>query len=148
MPTDERWVFGHALNVENPQVGKFERKTLYSQLTLVSGTPVQTNWVLAAVPTPNVTEGWRVARVMVRVVILGRSGGIDKVGVRDGEREYHEFNESIGPQPNWVTLSFDLPLAKPNIQFGLGVSIHAFAAPTSLGPNDFRFVSVGALFAR
>ena len=69
MATDERWVFGHALNVENPQVGKFERKTLYSQLTLVSGTPLQSNWVLHRTHS-KCHRRLESARVMVRVVIL------------------------------------------------------------------------------
>ncbi len=150
MATDDRWIFGHALNVENPQVGKFERNTLYSKLTLVSGTPLQHNWVLAAVPAPNATEGWRVARVMVRVATTGQAGFFDKVGVRDGERLVHSFEDlNIGPQPNWVTLSFDLPpSAATLIKFGLGVSIHVSSVPTALGPHEFRFVSVGAAFVR
>jgi hypothetical protein len=136
--------------VENPQVGKFERNTLYSKLTLVSGTPLQDNWVLAAVPAPNVTEGWRVARVMVRVATAGQAGFFDKVGVRDGERLVHSFEDlNIGPQSGWVTLSFDLPPSPAiPIKFGLGVSIHMSSVPTALGPHEFRFVSVGATFVR
>jgi hypothetical protein len=134
--------------VENPQVGKFERNTLYSKLTLVTGTPVQTNWVLAAVPGPNVAEGWRVARVMARVTISPPAGFIDKVVVRDGERPLHEFKQNIGPQSTWVTLFFDLPQDPViRIEFGLGVAIHVSSEPANLGKHDFRFVSVGALFA-
>jgi hypothetical protein len=75
--------FGHALNVENPQVGTFSRSTLYSKLTLVEA---QANWLLASVPTPNVTEGWRISAVLLRYTIRGRAGVIDKVGLRDGEQ--------------------------------------------------------------
>ena len=88
MATDERWIFGHALHVENRQVGTFVRSTLYSKLTLVE---TQSNWLLAAVPAPNVTEGWRISGVMLRYTIRGRAGLIDKVGLRDGEQTVHSF---------------------------------------------------------
>ena len=45
MATDQRWMFGHALNVENPQVGTFPRSTLYAKLTLVEA---QDNATVAA----------------------------------------------------------------------------------------------------
>src|SRR5262245_12861480 len=138
MATDARWIFGHSLNVEDPHVGTFDRSTLYSKLTLVSGTPLQQNWVLAAIPGANATEGWRLDKVMVRFATIGNAGFIDKVGVRDGERLVHSFdNLNIGPQSGWTTVTFDLPLSGANsIQFGLGVAIHVSSLPTSLGPHE------------
>jgi hypothetical protein len=88
MAIDERWTFGHALHVENRQVGTFTRSTLYSKLTLDE---TQDNWLLAAVPAPGVSEGWRISGVNLRYTIRGRAGVIDKVGVRDGERVVHSF---------------------------------------------------------
>ena len=148
MATDERWIFGHALTVENPQVGTFVRNTLYSKLTLMSGSPVQHNWLLAAVPAPNVTEGWRISAIMLRFTTIGNAGFLDKVGVRDGEQTVHGFeNLNIGPQPNWTTLTWPLPSARP-FKFGLGVAIHVSAVPTALGPIEFRVVGVGLTFTR
>lgn len=152
MAADERWVFGHALNVESPTQGVLSRSTLYGKLTLKVQ---QQNWLLAAVPTPNVTEGWRVSAVMVRYVIKNSSSGgglIDKVGLRDGENTVHEFaNLTAGAAPTWQTLTLTMPSPAP-FKFGLGVSIHAsnvFA--TDPPPNaiaDIEIVGVGLRFVR
>jgi hypothetical protein len=149
MATDQRWVFGHALNVENPQAGTFSRSTLYCKLTLVE---TQDNWLLASIPTPNVTEGWRISSVLLRYTIRGRAGVIDKVGLRDGEQLVHSFEGlNVGPAAGWQTLT--LPLSPPRaFTFGLGVSIHANYPdnfdPQPLGPAEFLFVSVGLGFVR
>jgi hypothetical protein len=149
MATDQRWIFGHALHVENRQVGTFSRSTLYSKLTLVE---TQSNWLLASIPTPNVTEGWKISAVMLRYTIRGRAGLIDKVGLRDGEQLVHSFDGlNVGPAAGWQTLNLPLSPAMP-FKFGLGVSIHANYPdnfdPQPLGPAEFLFVSVGLGFVR
>ena len=149
MATDERWIFGHALHVENRQVGTFVRSTLYSKLTLVE---TQNNWLLAAVPAPSVTEGWRISAIMLRYTIRGRAGVIDKVGLRDGEQTVHSFEGlNLGPIAGWQSLNLPLSPAVP-FKFGLGVSIHANYPdnfdPQPLGPAEFLFVSVGLGFVR
>jgi hypothetical protein len=149
MATDQRWIFGHALHVENRQVGNFSRSTLYSKLTLVE---TQSNWLLASIPTPNVTEGWKISAVMLRYTIRGRAGLIDKVGVRDGEQVVHSFEGlNVGPAAGWQTLNLPLSPAIP-FRLGLGVSIHANYPdnfdPQPLGPAEFLFVSVGLGFVR
>lgn len=149
MPTDERWIFGHALHVENQQMGTFSRSTLYSKLTL---NEAQDNWLLAAIPTPNITENWQISAVMLRYTIRGRAGQIDKVGLRDGEQLLHSFEGlTVGPVAGWQTLNLPLSPAK-GFKFGLGVSIHANYPddfdPMILGPAEFLFVSVGLGFIR
>jgi hypothetical protein len=149
MTTDQRWIFGHALNIENPQVGTFSRSTLHSKLTLAE---TQDNWLLASIPTPNVTEGWKISSIMLRYTIRGRAGGIDKVGLRDGEQLVHFFEGlTAGPIAGWQTLT--LPLSPTRtFKFGLGVSIHASYPdnfdPAPLGPTEFLFASVGLGFVR
>ena len=155
MATDERWVFGHALHVENRQVGTFDRSTLYSKLTLREG---QSNWLLAAVPAPNVTEGWRVSAVKVRYYLAGGEGGsgggalIDAVGVRDGEVVVHSFeNLTAGSVAGWQNL--ELSLGGAHYRFGLAVSIHAnygvpVGTPSVLPPVEYRVVGVGLAFTR
>ena len=125
---DERWTFGHAFNVENPDMGDFERNTLYSKITLTKNgdpySPTQSNWVLASIPTPNATEGWKISSVMLRYTIIGKPGIIDKVVLRDGDLEVHSFeNLTVGPISGWQTLTLSLPQPK-TFQFGLGVGIH------------------------
>ena len=157
MATDERWVFGHALHVENRQVGTFERSTLYSRLTLREG---QSNWLLAAVPAPNVTEGWLISAVKVRYTLAGGEGGagqpglIDAVGIRDGEAVVTSFeNLTAGSVPGWQNLELSLPSPGAPYKYGLAVSIHA-NYPVPLGttqvlpPVEYRVVGVGLAFTR
>jgi hypothetical protein len=156
MATDERWVFGNALNVEYPPGipnqptgtgyagGQFLINTLYSRLTLGES---DENWVLAAVPGPNITEYWSVTAVMLRYSFVG--GIIDKIVVRDGDSEVYSLeNQFIGPTNGWQTATF--PISTPtSISFGLGVSLHVtgISAPPG-GFNDLRFASIGLAFYR
>jgi hypothetical protein len=146
---DERWTFGHALNVENPSVGTFLRSTLHAKIIL---TETQSNWVLASVPTPNVTKGWRISSVLLRYTIRGRAGHIDKVGLRDGDQLVHSFEGlNVGPAASWQTLTLPLSPAR-KFRFGLGVSIHVDYPdnfdPQPLGPSEFLFASVGLGFVK
>lgn len=146
---DERWTFGHALHVEDPGVGVFARSTLYSKVTLLEA---QSDWVLASVPTPNVTEGWKIASVMLRYTIRGRAGLIDKVGLRDGDQTIYTFEGlDIGPVAGWQTLTLPLPEAW-KFTYGVGVSIHVNYPdnfdPQPLGPAEFLFASVGLGFVK
>lgn len=149
MPSQERWIFGHALHVESPQVGTFSRFTLYSELAL---TRTQQNWLLASVPAPNVTGGWSVSAVMLRYTIQGKIGAIDKVGLRDGDQLVHAFEPlNAGPITDWETMTLTLPSPR-KFQFGLGVSIHAtcesFEDINLFPPTEFRFASVGLGFVQ
>ena len=144
---DERWTFGHALHVENPAVGIVSRSTLYFKIVL---NETESNWVLASVPTPNVTKGWKVAAAALRYTIRGRAGLIDKIGIRDGNDVVGSFeNLTIGPNAGWQSLGLSLNPAIP-FQFGLGVSIHVNYPdnfdPQPLGPAEFLFASVGLGF--
>lgn len=152
MATDERWIFGHTLNVESSTEGTLSRSTLYGKLTLKVQ---QQNWLLAAVPAPNVTEGWKVSAVMIRFVIKNNSFGsglIDKVGVRDGESVVHEFDGlTAGAAATWQTLTLQMPSPVP-FKFGLGVSIHASNVfgtdPPPSAISDIQIVGVGLRFVR
>ena len=146
MAVDERWVFGNALQVENPQVGTFTRNNLYSRLTLAG---FEENWLFVAVPGPNITEAWRVSAVMLRYAIVSGAGP-NKIDVRDGERLVFsvEHPEDLGQTDIWHTATFPIPPTP--VSFGLGVSIHVFgivSPPPPRSPeNDLRFASVGLRF--
>jgi hypothetical protein len=143
---DERWIFGHALNVEDPNVGIFKRSTLYSSITLK---PKESNWVLASIPAPNLTKGWKVGAIALRYHIIGEVANIDKIGLRDGDQEVYSFeNLLIGPVAGWQSVGLSISPSVP-FQFGLGVSIHVtHLVPEMLGPPvvEFRFASVGLGF--
>src|ERR1022692_917509 len=128
---DERWTFGHALHVEDPNVGNFIHAALYSRLSLGVN---QSNWVLASIPTPNVTQGWKISSIMLRYTIRGFAwnlvggahtadgspvtggpGIIDKIGIRDGDVSVHEFGGlqlTFITGGGWETLALPLPEPK------------------------------------
>lgn len=147
---DQRWTFGTSIEVENPTVGILKHLTLYSSIQLPASQPVMSNWILASVPTPNVTEGWRISAVMLRCRIA--QGLIDKIGIRDGNDAIHGFEElTIGNTTNWETIRLELPCPR-NFRFGLGVSIHVNGPFDTGGPSSppgkFDFASIGIEFTR
>ncbi|MDA4126866.1 MAG: hypothetical protein OK452_06665 [Thaumarchaeota archaeon] len=166
---DERWTFGHALNVEDPTVGTFIRTTQYSKISLWVN---DSNWVLASIPTPNVTKGWKISSVMLRYTIRGLGwndigdlldlppelppgatgpGVIDKIVIRDGDETVHEFEGlHLTKIKDWETLTLALPQSK-QFKFGLGVSIHVFYEGPVGGddvPAEILFASVGLGFVK
>jgi hypothetical protein len=145
---DERWIFGHALHQEDPGVSSFTRSTLYSKASLAG----ESGWILAAVPTPNATEGWKIASVMLRYTIKGGAGYIDKVGVRDGDRLVHSFEGlTVGLVQGWQTLTLQLPEPE-KFTYGVGVSIHLqYSDFLDVGQDrtaEFLFASVGLGFVK
>ncbi len=160
---DERWTFGHALHLEVDPTptstwGSFMRNTLYSKITLNGGT---SNWVLASIPTPNVTKGWKISSTMLRFAIRGTGpefGIIDKIGVRDGPETVFDTEVNVdrlwGGIVEWKLLVLDYPQPMP-FKNGLGVSIHVNypVKPTdpswpSFPPTEFLFASVGLGFVK
>jgi hypothetical protein len=125
--------------VENPQGGDFVVNTLYSQLQVAEG---EENWVLAAIPGPDISEAWSVTAVLVRYSIVG--GIIDKISVRDGDIEVYSLeNQFIADTNGWQTATFPFGPTE-TISMGLGVSLHVTgigSPPTFI--NDFRFASIG-----
>ena len=149
MATQQSWVFGHGLHVEDPGTGDFKRSTLYSSLTLERN---ESNWVLAAVPAPTGSPSWQVTAIMVRFYTPGRIG-IDKVGIRDGERPVASFEDlSVSDQTastDWQTLR--LPLSAPSpFEYGLGVGVHVVHSvaeyESGINPMEIRIVGVGVEF--
>jgi hypothetical protein len=146
MATQQSWVFGHALHVEDRQTGDFQRSTLYSKVKLAAN---KSNWLLAAVPAPTGSPSWQVTAVMVRYYLEGNAS-FDKVGIRDGERPLASFENLTvpGPTTDWQTLRLPLDAPAP-FEYGLGVGVHV-VHPT--GPDsgvvayDVRIVGVGLEF--
>ena len=153
---EERWVYGSALHVENPTVGRF---TVLGTMTTIELRANQHNWLICSVPAPNVLDGWRVRAVMIRYNIRRPDsrglGHIDKIGIRNGNLDVARFEgltigpNSIEPHENWEVRR--LVLSRPgDFRFGLGVTIHVLFPEISPipPPTKFSFTSIGIEFIK
>lgn len=85
---------------------------------------------MADLPSPNVREGWRINSLMLRFrTRVSDFGGIDKIGIRDGDTVIHEFaplvlrsynsfstvNNVLPGSRSWVYNQNDLPLKRRHI---------------------------------
>ncbi len=124
--TDERYAFGSTLRVEDPAVGKFFTKGLYTGLEL---TEKKNNW------------------------LVGPYGSIDKIGIRNGHLDVYRFEGlTFGPNPNWQLQRLELP-GPSSFAYGLGVTIHVdypeiTGSTTSQPPTQFLFTSIGLEFVK
>lgn len=156
---EQRWVYGSALHVENPSVGRFT--VLGTMTTIELSNVTQHNWLICSVPAPNILEGWKVKAVMILYNIRRPDprplGMIDKIGIRDGNLDVARFEgltigpNSIEPNENWEVRKLEL-ISPSGFRFGLGVTIHVegglgFEA-SAIGPTKFSFTSIGLEFIK
>ena len=91
----ELWTSYIGSSVDNPRVGEIRWGGLFFSIILNNA---QHNWLFANLPTPNIKEGWKIKTLKLRIRTERSSfGGIDKVGIRDGENVVHEFGSGTGP---------------------------------------------------
>jgi len=146
----DSFVYGSALTIENPQVGRFINKGLYTGVEL---NPNEHNWLICSVPAPSGLEGWEVKWVMVLYDIRnpnGAYGKIDKIGIRDGIRDIQRFeNLNLTQTQGWTIRTFYVPPESISIyDFGLGVTIHLDYSQAGQGPTQFLFTSIGLGFGK
>ena len=124
-------------------------------ITLSNG---QQNWIWTNLPSPNISgEVWKIKSVKLRICTSNSPfGGIDKVGIKDGENVVHEFNPlAITSFNNWEHY-FTAKLPGPRtFKFGLGVSIHVNNRvdtkedpPPPLPPVKIEVSSIGVVFIK
>lgn len=155
--TQELWIGHTSISLDNPQVGKFRVMGLFSSIRLNDR---EENWFHTNLPTPNVRDGWRIKSVKLRILTEESPfGGIDKVGIRDGEGVVHEFGSPPNPLAitsfnNWQTITLEVPGPR-TFRFGLGLSIHLNNRvdtkedpPPPLPPVKISVASVGVEFIR
>lgn len=119
----ELWVGYTSISPDNLRVGQFRIGGLFYSIILNNA---EQNWLFANLPTPNVREGWRIKSLKLRIRTEGSPfGGIDKVGIRDGEGVVHEFNPlAITSFNRWQTIPLEIPSGPRTFRFSLGISIH------------------------
>lgn len=150
----ELWIGYTSISPDNPQVGQIRVGGLTFSIILSNG---QQNWIWTNVPSPNVSgEQWKIKSVKLRIRTRDSPfGGIDKVGIKDGENVVHEFNPlAITSFNNWNTISLEVPGPR-SFKFGLGVSIHLNNRvdtkedpPPPLPPVKIEFASIGVVFIK
>jgi hypothetical protein len=105
--TQDSFVYGSALTVENPAVGRFINTGLYTGVELNQH---QHNWLICSVPAPSGLEGWKIKWVMILYDIRntqGAFGKIDKIGIRDGIRDVQRFeNLNLTRTTGWTIRTF------------------------------------------
>jgi hypothetical protein len=152
--TQELWIGYTSISRDNSQVGQFRIGGLFCSIRLNNG---EQNWFFTNLPTPNVSDGWKIKSVKLRIrTEESPFGGIDKVGIRDGEGVIHEFNPlAITSFNNWQTISREVPGGPRSFRFGLGLSIHLNNRvdtkedpPPPLPPVKISVASVGAEFIK
>jgi hypothetical protein len=152
--TQELWISYTSISRDNPQVGQFRIGGLFCSIRLDNG---EQNWFFTNLPTPNVRDGWKIKSVKLRILTEESPfGGIDKVGIRDGEGVVHEFNPlAINSFNNWQTISLEVPGGPRSFRFGLGLSIHLNNRvdtkedpPPPLPPVKISVASVGVEFIK
>ena len=126
----ELWTSYTGSSVDNPQVGQIRWGGLFFSIILGNG---QQNWLFANLPTPNIRDGWKINTLKLRIRTESSPfGGIDKVGIRDGENVVHEFGSggpanpplSIKSFDRWQIINLNIPFGPRSFASGLGVSIH------------------------
>jgi len=155
----ELWIGYTSITPDNPQVGKFRCGGLIYSVTLKNA---EQNWLFANLPSPNIIDGWKIKSLKLRIRTRGSPfGGIDKIGIKDGERVVHEFNPlAITAFNNWRTTGppqehLELPNGPRIFLFGLGVSIHVNNRvdtkedpPPPLPPVTIDLASIGVEFIK
>jgi hypothetical protein len=155
--TQELWIGHTSIRPDNPQVGQFRPIGLFCSMRLNDR---EENWFHTNLPTPNVRDGWRIKSVKLRILTEESPfGGIDKVGIRDGEGVVHEFGSPPNPLAitsfnNWQTITLEVPGPR-NFRLGLGLSIHLNNRvdtkqdpPSPLPPVKISVTSVGVEFIK
>jgi hypothetical protein len=149
----ELWTGYIGSNVDNLQIGQIRWGGLFFSITIGNG---QQNWLFSNLPTPNIRDGWKIKSLKLRIRTEGSPfGGIDKVGIKDGENVVHEFNPlAITSFNHWQIMTLDVPGPR-NFSSALGVSIHLsnrvdtkVDPPSPLPPVRILVSSIGVEFIK
>jgi hypothetical protein len=139
------WTHGTNIIVEVPQNIQAEwRAGFFTRLT---GKPGTTNWLHFAIPTTVIVNDNRLAidSALLRFRSNSNRAVVTNVHVYDGERLIAGHNNlSLAPVA-WNMHRFAVP-GRPEILWGVGISIGVSFSGTTADQNTFEFSSAGADF--
>jgi peptidoglycan hydrolase-like protein with peptidoglycan-binding domain len=140
------WTHGVDLQVEVD--GNVESIRRFGFYTRVVGRADTTNWYHFAIPTPVIVGGNRltICRAMLRLVTGGTSAVVRDVHIYDGSARIaaHQFGNLSGSQ---AFVPFGVP-HKPNVFWGVGISIGVTTGQGSAAQRRLDVISAGVDFIR
>ncbi|HNW88417.1 MAG TPA: hypothetical protein PKN48_02070 [Bacteroidales bacterium] len=139
------WAHGHSMVIEYPDRIKSEWKAGF--FYRVVGKPGTTNWFHFAIPTPVIVDGNRLAidSVMIRFRSGSVQADITNVHVYDGETKIASHDGLNLSPSSWNWPRYEVP-GKPEIKWGVGISIGVRFEGATDANNTLEFSSVGADF--
>jgi hypothetical protein len=139
------WAHGHSMVIEYPDRIKSEWKAGF--FYRVIGKPGTTNWFHFAIPTSVIVNDNRLAidSVMIRFRCNSSLADITNVHVYDGEVKIASHDGLNLSPTGWEWPRFAVP-GKPEIKWGVGISIGVKFNGTTDSQNTMEFSSVGADF--
>jgi hypothetical protein len=139
------WAHGHSMNVEVP--GNIKSEWRAGFFIRVVGKPNTTNWFHFAVPTPVIINDnrLRIDSAMLRFRSATTFADVTNVHVFDAEnRVFAADNLDLSPSALGFS-RFSLP-NKPEVLFGVGITLGVRFTGTTDAQNTMEFASVGIDF--
>ena len=139
------WAHGHSMVIEYPDRIKSEWKAgFYYRVIGKQGT---TNWFHFAIPTAVIVNDNRLAidSVLIRFRSGSTSADITNVHVYDGENKIASHDGLDLSPSTWDMHRFAVA-SKPDIKWGVGISIGVRFTGTTDSQNTMEFSSAGADF--
>lgn len=142
MITQALWTHGHTVKVEFPdRLASIWRAGFFARIV---GRPGTTNWLHFAVPTAVIVKDKRqmIDSAMLRFRSSSSSARITNVHVFDGERRIAAHDSLSLSHSGFGFDRFDVP-GKPDVLWGLGITIGVRFDGTTDADNTMEFSSVG-----
>ena len=139
------WAHGHSMVIEYPDRIKSERRAGF--FYRVIGKTGTTNWFHFAIPTTVIVNDNRLAidSVLVRFRSNSTSADITNIHVYDGENKIASHDGLDLSPAAWTMNRFAVP-GKPEIKWGVGISIGVRFNGTTDSQNTMEFSSAGVDF--
>ncbi|HNW88415.1 MAG TPA: hypothetical protein PKN48_02060 [Bacteroidales bacterium] len=143
--TQAMWIHGHSIKVEYPtRIKSIWRAGFYARIV---GKPSTTNWFHFSIPTTVIVKDKRqmIDSVMLRFKSGSGYAKVTSVHIYDGEAKI-AAHDGLNLHPNAYGLErFDVP-GKPDIHWGVGISVGVSFTGTTDAQNTMEFSSAGCDF--
>ena len=143
--TQAMWIHGHSIKVEyHDRIKSIWRAGFYARIV---GKPSTTNWFHFSIPTTVIVSDKRqmIDSVMIRFKSGSSNAKITNVHIYDGERKIASHDGLNLSPSTWSWPRFNVP-GKPDILWGVGISIGVSFTGTTDAQNTLEFSSAGVDF--
>jgi hypothetical protein len=143
--TQAMWIHGHTIKVEYPdRINSIWRAGFYARIV---GKPSTTNWFHFSIPTTVIVNDKRqmIDSVMLRFKTGSNKAKVTNVHIYDGESKI-AAHDGLNLYPSAFGLNrFNVP-GKPDIRWGVGISVGVSFTGTTDAQNTMEFSSAGCDF--